>query len=139
MRNMLLEMVETIKVAENISWPIAKGTFAASMHRIEDETLSWNDTCTLSENRLTYSQAAVFSGSTTMSARPTNPASHKVTSKKVICKWFNEGTCPHVQDHLDTTGTTLFRHICLYCFKFLNRNNVHVESECLNNKKAASG
>ena len=40
MWNMLLEMVETIKVAENISWPIAKGVFAACMHRIEDETLS---------------------------------------------------------------------------------------------------
>ena len=60
MRNMLLEMVETIKVAENISWPIA-----TCMHRIEDETLSWNDARTLSENRLTYSQATVFSGSKT--------------------------------------------------------------------------
>ena len=135
MRNMLLEMVETIKVAENISWPIAKGAFAACMHRIEDETLSWNDARTLSENRLTYSQAAVFSGSTTMSPKPANVASN---SKKVVCKWFNEGTCPHAQDHLDTTGTTLFRHVCLYCFKFLKRNNVHVESECLNKKKATS-
>ena len=111
MRNMLLEMVKTIKLAENMSWPIAKGAFAASMHRIEDEPLSWNDSRTLSENRLTYSQAAVFSGSTTMSPRPTNPTSHTVTSKKVVCKWYNEGKFPHVQDHLDTTGTTLFRHI----------------------------
>ena len=40
MKNMLLELVETVKRAENISWPIARGAFAASMLKIEDESIS---------------------------------------------------------------------------------------------------
>ena len=36
---MLTELSETIKLAENLSWPIALGAFATSMHKIEDGTL----------------------------------------------------------------------------------------------------
>ena len=59
MKDMLTELVETVKLAGNISWPIARGAFAASMPKIEDESIP-----------LMYSQSAVFAGSTTMSPRP---------------------------------------------------------------------
>ena len=36
---MLLELVETVKLAENISWHIVRGAFAASMLKIEDECI----------------------------------------------------------------------------------------------------
>ena len=136
MRSMLNELVETVKLAENISWPIASGAFAASMLKIEEESISWGDTRTLADHRLTYSQSAVFSGSTTMSPRTAPSTPSNGSMKKIACKWYNEGTCPHSGDHLDTTGTTLFRHICLYCFKTLKRKNVHVEADCLNKRKA---
>ena len=43
MRSMLNEL------AENISWPIARGAFAVSMLKIEDENITWADTRTLGE------------------------------------------------------------------------------------------
>ena len=132
---MLVELMEVAKLSENLSWTIARGAFAASMHKIEEGQLSWQDTRVLSDNRLTYSQAAVFSGSTTMSPRATHSPQIATNAKKVVCKWFNEGTCPHNQDHTDSTGTTQFRHICMFCFKFLKRSNGHTETDCLNKKK----
>ena len=65
--NMLNELVETVKMAENISWPIARGAFAVSLLKIEEESITWIDIRTLVDHRLTYSQSAVFSGSTPMS------------------------------------------------------------------------
>ena len=134
---MLSELVETVKLAENISWPIARGAFAASMLKVEEESITWSDTRTLADHRLTYSQSAVFSGSTTMSPRPSTPTPSNGSLKKTVCKWYNEGTCPHSGDHLDSVGSTMFCHICLNCYCTLKRNNVHVEGDCLNKKKAA--
>ena len=36
---------------------------------------------------------------------------------------------------MDSMGTTLFHHICMYCHKYLKRSNNHVELHCLNKKK----
>ena len=132
---MLKELSETVKLVENLSWPIACGAFAISMHRIEEETLTWADSRALADNRLTYSQSAVFSGSTMMS--PRNTGSPQVTGgpKKIVCRWYNEGSCPHAQEHMDSTGTALFCHICMYCHKYLKRSNNRVEADCFNKKK----
>ena len=43
-RAMLNELVETVKLSENLSWPIARGAFAVVMHRIEEESVNWSDT-----------------------------------------------------------------------------------------------
>ena len=134
-KHMLTELCETVKLAKNLSWPIAKGAFAVSMHKIEEETITWADKRTLADNRLTYSQSAVFSGSVTMSPKPSGSPQVAGGTKKIVGKWFNENSRPHTQDHLDPTGTTLFKHVCMYCFKVLKRNNVHTEAECLNKKK----
>ena len=114
-RHMIHKLMETIKLAENLSWPIARGAFAVSMHKLEDETLTWSDRKTLSPKPT--QQTAPF-------------------GKRVVCKWYNEGSCPHQQDHMDTTGLTTFHHICMYCFKQLKRNNTHTEAECNNKRKA---
>ena len=106
MMNMLLELVVTVKLAENISWPIARGAFAASMLKIEDKIISWNDMRVLVDHCLTYSQFSVFTGSTTMSPCPSSATPGNGSIKKIACKWYNEGTWPHSADHLDTTGTT---------------------------------
>ena len=128
---MLVELMEVAK----LSWTIACGAFAASMHKIEECQISLLDTRVLSDNRLIYSQVAVLSGSTTVSLHATHSSKAATNVKKVVCKRFNEGTCPHQQDHMDSTGTTQFRHICMFCFKFLKRSNIHTESDCLNEKK----
>ena len=135
MRNMLKELGDTVKLTENLSWPIARGAFAILMNKIEEETLTCVDCRVLADNRLTYSQSAVFSGSTTMS--PRNTGSPQVTGgpKKIVCHWYNEGTCPHTQEHMDSTGTTLFCHICMYCHKDLKRSNNHVETTVLIKRK----
>ena len=104
MMNMLKELGETAKLAENLSWPIACGAFAISMHKIEDETLTWGDARALADNRLTYSQSAVFSGSTTLSPRNTGSPQTVGGPKKIVCRWYNEGSCPHSQKHLDSTS-----------------------------------
>ena len=123
-----------VKLAENISWSIARGAFVASMLKVEYESIYWNDTLVLADHRLTYSHSAVLAGSTTMSPRPSPATPGNGSIKKITCKWYNEGTCPYSADHLDTAGTTLFRHMCLYCFKKLKRNNAHVEADCLKKK-----
>ena len=134
-RHMMVELNEAIKLAENLSWPIARGAFAASMHKIEDGTLMWSNSRQLADNRLTYSQS-VFSGSVTMSSRPGTPAQNNGGStRRIVCKWFNEGSCPYSGDHMDATGVTTFRHICMFCYRNLKRNNVHTEIDCNNKKK----
>ena len=135
-RHMMVELNETIKLAENLSWPIAGGAFAASMHKIEDGTLMWSNSRQLADNRLTYSQSVVFSGSVTMSPRPGTPAQNNGGStRRIVCKWFNEGSCPHSGNHMDATGVTTFRHICMFCYRNLKRNNAHTEIDCNNKKK----
>ena len=138
MRNMLNELAETVKLAETISWPISRGAFAALMLKIEDESITWADTRTPAEHRLTYSQSADFSGSTTMPPCTTSATPSNGSIKKITCKSFNEGICPDSSDHRDTTGSTLFRHMCLYCFKTLKHSNVHVEADCFNKKKSSA-
>ena len=68
-KSMLAELVETVKLAEYLSWPIARGAFAVAMHRVEEEAIVWADSRYFAENRLTYSQTAVFNGSVTMSPK----------------------------------------------------------------------
>ena len=80
-KSMLLELVETVKLAENLSWPIARGAFAVAMHRVEEEATVWGDTRYFAENRLTYSQTAVFNGSVTMSPKVA-PQSVQTTNTK---------------------------------------------------------
>ena len=91
---MFVELSETMKLAQNLSWPIERGAFATSMHKIEDGTLAWNNNRQLADNRLTFSQSAVFSGSVTMSSRPTTSVQSNNAAKRIVCKWFNEGSCP---------------------------------------------
>ena len=106
-RHMLTELVETAKLAENLSWPIARGTFAASMHQLENQQITWQDSRTLADTRLTYSQAAVFSGSVTMSPKSSKVAQPTSGVRKVVCRWYNDGSCPHSQNHMDSTGMIL--------------------------------
>ena len=40
-KHMLGELLETVKLSENLSWPITRGAFAVAMHRIEDESITW--------------------------------------------------------------------------------------------------
>ena len=35
---MIHKLVESVKLSENLSWSIACGAFAVSMHKMEDET-----------------------------------------------------------------------------------------------------
>ena len=132
---MLAELIEMAKLAENLSWPIARGAFAASLHQLEDQQIIWQHSRTLVDNRLTYSQAAVFSGSVAMSPKSSTVAQPTLGVRKVVCYWYNDLSCPHSQDHMDSTGMTLFKHVCGYCFKFLERSNGHMESDCFNKKK----
>ena len=48
-RHLLTELLETAKLAENLSWPIARGAFMVAMHRVEDENTTWADTHFLAE------------------------------------------------------------------------------------------
>ena len=135
-RHMMTELLETVKLSENLSWPIARGAFAVAVHKVEDETATWADTRFLAENRLTYSQTAVFNGLVTLSPKTTQP--HPLpNTKHVVCRWFNEGTCPHLQDHNDSSETTTFRQICSHCFRVLKCNNGHPGTDCLNKKKSS--
>ena len=99
-RNMMTELNETIKLAENPFWPIARGAFAMSMHKIEDGTLVWYNSRQLADNRLTYSQSAMFSRLVTMSPRPGTPAQNNGFTRKIFCTWFNGG------DHVDAAEVT---------------------------------
>ena len=52
-RHMLVELLQTVKLSENLSWPNARGDVAVAMHHIEDESIAWGDSGFLAENRLT--------------------------------------------------------------------------------------
>ena len=60
---MLTELIETVKLSKNLSWPIARGAFAVAIHHIEEETVNWSDSRFQAENRLTFSQSEVFNPS----------------------------------------------------------------------------
>ena len=70
-KHMLTELGETVKLADNLLWSIARGAFVTLMHKIEEEAITWAD-----RRVLAYSQSAVFSGSVTMSSKP--PGSPRV-------------------------------------------------------------
>ena len=53
MKNMLKELSETGTMAENVSWPISRGAFSISMHKNEEETLTWADSRALADNIFT--------------------------------------------------------------------------------------
>ena len=107
-RRMLAELVETVKLAENLSWSIGRGAFAVTMHKVEEEATVWADSRYFAENRLTYSQTAVFNSLVTMSHKTGPQAAQSGNMKHIVCKWYNEGSCPHSSDHLDSTGATTF-------------------------------
>ena len=56
-----------------------------------------------------------------MSPKPSGSPQVVGGVKKIACKWYNENSCPHGQDHMDTSGTTLFKHVCMYCYKILKK------------------
>ena len=85
-RSMLAELVETVKLAENLSWPIERGAFAVAMHRMEEEATVCVDLRYFAENRLTYSQTAVFNGLVTMSPKTGPQAAQSGNMKCIVCK-----------------------------------------------------
>ena len=107
-RSMLAELVETVKLAENLSWSIGRGAFAVTMHKVEEEATVWADSRYFAENRLTYSQTAVFNSLVTMSHKTGPQAAQSGNMKHILCKWYIRGSCPHSSDHLDSTGATTF-------------------------------
>ena len=120
---MLTELSETAKLSENLSWPIARDAFAMTMHRIEDKAVSWTDTPFLADNCLTYVQTASFNGSFTMTPCTAMNIQPNSMSNLVVCKWYNKGSYLHTQDHLNGLGLATFRHIFMYPFKIVKRNN----------------
>ena len=48
--HMLMELLETVKLGENLSWPIARGVFAIAIHSIKHESISWGITRFLAEH-----------------------------------------------------------------------------------------
>ena len=52
--NMLNELVETVKLAQKVSWPFARGAFAASMLKVEEGSITWSDIHTPAYHKLTY-------------------------------------------------------------------------------------
>ena len=84
-RHMLGELLETVKLSENFSWPIARGAFVVIMHCIEDESITWANTRFLAENRRMFSQTAMFNRSVTLSPK-TASVNQLPTPKHVVCK-----------------------------------------------------
>ena len=75
---------------------------------MEEGATVWADSRYFAENRLTCSRTAVFNGSVTMSPKTGPQAAQSGNMKHIVCKWYNEGSCPHSSDHLDSTGVTAF-------------------------------
>ena len=106
----LLQVIMATRDATSLPWPAVRGAWAASMHEIEEGTLSWENTTQWSLNRLSASQLAM-----------TNITSAPQGRKQ--CKYFNEGTCSHESSH----GNYL--HTCSYCSK-QGRQSGHPEIKC---------
>ena len=88
----------------------SSGAWAASMHEVEEGTLSWANTTQWSLNRLSASQIAMTNITT-------------VPQGKRQCRYYNEGTCSHEGSHGN------YSHTCSYCSK-QGCQSAHPETKC---------
>ena len=119
LRQALLQVILAIKDATSLPWPAVRNPWAASMHEVEDDTLTWGNSTQWALNRLSVSQIAVMNSQAVASHRSWN--SGQVTRK--VCRYYNEGTCLHESHH------GAYRHSCNYCSK-QGINLQHPETKC---------
>ena len=106
----ILQMIMATRDAASLPWPAVRGAWAASMHEVEEGTLSWANTTQWSLNRLSASQIAMTNITT-------------VPQGKRQCRYYNEGTCSHEGSHGN------YSHTCSYCSK-QGRQSAHPEAKC---------
>ena len=118
MRQALLQTILALKDATSLSWQAVCSAWATSMHELKEGSLTWADATQWALNRLSASQIAMAN------SHITSATSHKnQLPQKKICKYFNEGSCSHDNNH----GT--YRHICVLCERH-GRNLGHPELKC---------
>ena len=109
-KHAILQMIMATRDAASLPWPAVRGAWAASMHEVEEGTLSWANTTQWSFNRLSASQIAMTNITT-------------VPQGKRQCRYYNEGTCSHEGSH------GMYSHTCSYCTK-QGRQSAHPEAKC---------
>ena len=118
-RQALLQVILVIRDATSLPWPAVRNAWAASMHEVENGTLTWGNSTQWALNRLSASQIAVMNSQVVASHRSLN--SGQVTRK--MCRYYNEGTCLHDSHH------GAYCHSCNYCCK-QGRNLHHPKMKC---------
>ena len=117
-RQALLQVILAIRDATSPPWPAVHNAWAASMHEVENGTLTWGNSTQWALNRLSASQIAVMNS---VVASHGSLNSGQVTRK--VCCYYNKGTCLHDSRH------GAYRHSCNYCSK-QGRNLQHPETKC---------
>ena len=118
-RQALLQVILAIRDATSLPLPAVRNAWAASMHEVEDGTLTWGNSTQLALNRLSASQITVMNSQVVAGHGSSN--SGQVSRK--VCRYYNEGTCLHDSHH------GAYRHSCNYCSK-QGRTLQHPETKC---------
>ena len=109
-KQILLQVIMATRDATSLPWPVVRGAWAASMHKIEEGTLNWANTTQWALNRLSASQLAMTNINTAPQGRKQ-------------CKYYNEGSCSHDGSHGN------YVHTCSFCSK-QGRQSAHPEVKC---------
>jgi len=104
----------------DVGWSASKGCHAALLCNMEDGKLDWEDDKEIDAIRRTYAQRNIGAHSTHSTAQK---------QKTQVCSKYQRGECTQANDH--TYGSTVYRHICQYCFNVLGRQFTHKDSDCM--------
>ena len=115
--SMLDYMILLLEDANDFSWQAAKASHAVLLCRMEQGEISdYTEVDKIDRIRRAHAQRH-----TTVA----NPASNtkKQSQKSMPCQYYNNGSCSENRN-------MVFKHICASCYKKLNKQFNHPESEC---------
>ena len=104
MKKALLQTILALKDATSLPWQVVCSAWATSMHKLEEGSLTWVDATQWALKKLSASQIAMANSNITSATAHNNHL-----AQRKICKYFNEGSCSHDNNH----GS--YRHICVFC------------------------
>ena len=103
-RQALMQVIHSMRDAVSLLWMAMSNSYATSMHKIEEDTLQWDNSTQWALNLLRASQVTMNSQAITHY----NPTGQPLRRP---CHYYNEGNCSHDTHHGH------YRHVCSICSK----------------------
>ena len=125
-QHMLSHGINVLQDAVDVSFPVAKGAYAVTMHEMEEGRVTWGDTERLERIRQLYTQRHLFQGTPEVASQAGKTAMQG--NNRQVCAAYQNGSCSSETDHRD--NGILQRHICAHCVKTVKKAHNHPQSSC---------